>query len=72
MAAIEFNRETEFILGRPNFWCGRIAMLMRDKGHEINGKSEAEQAYVIHWMLGLYGKHGDDWRKEFDKYFSNG
>ena len=63
----ELNDETRWILGQPNFACGPIANVLRLQGAEINTKAEDEQAYVIYWMLSLYLKFGDDWRKEGDK-----
>lgn len=59
---IPLNDETRWILGRPNFWCYSVAQVLRQDGHEIETKSEVEQASVIHWLLNLYLKHGDDWR----------
>jgi hypothetical protein len=50
------------ILGRPNFMCGGIAASLRQLGHNIECKAEAEQAAVIHWMLTSYALHGDAWR----------
>ena len=63
----EFNEQIEFILGRPNFWCGAIAHKLVKLGHKIPTKAEAEQAAVIYWMLDLYEKHGDGWREEGEK-----
>lgn len=51
------------ILGRPNFACAHIANALRLAGATIAKKAEAEQAAVIHWMLGHYAKHGADWRQ---------
>jgi len=51
------------ILGMPNFRAGPIAHAFRDAGRaEIKRRSEDEQAFVLHWLLGLYLKHGADWR----------
>lgn len=59
----EMDGDLADILGRPNFWCGPIANLFRLKaGAEIPNKSEAEQAYVLHWLIGLYLEHGRGWR----------
>lgn len=58
---VPWNKEVEMILGRPNFWCAGYAHRLVKIGHKIPEKSEAEQAYVIHWMLNLYLKHGDKW-----------
>lgn len=57
------DEEVIWILGRPNFWCGPYAHLMRDCGQDIPRKAELEQAAVIAWMLMLYAKHGKDWRE---------
>lgn len=52
------------ILGMPNFQAGPIAHIWRDEGGAtIPHKSEAEQAFVIHWLLKLYAEHGSGWRK---------
>ncbi len=67
---IELNEDTKFILGRPNFWCGPFAQGLRKKGHEIPNKAEEEQAYVIHWMLGMYETYGLIWKEEITKYLS--
>lgn len=53
----------KFILGRPNFWCGNVAQLLRGVGHTIERKAEEEQAYVINYMLELYEKHGENWEE---------
>ena len=66
---MELNEETRFILGRPNFWCGQIAHILRQKGHSIIFKAEEEQAYVIHFMIDLYEQHGAGWRAHFEAYF---
>lgn len=49
------------ILGRPNFACAEIAVLLRAAGQDIATKAEAEQAAVIHWMLTKYAAHGIHW-----------
>lgn len=56
------NDDMRNILGRMCFQCIRIAQVLRLMGHEIEEKAEAEQAAVLHWMLGLYFKHGNEWR----------
>ena len=63
----ELNEQTRFILGRPNFWCGSVARILRLTGKQIPNKAEEEQAAVIHWMLCLYELHGDNWRAEGEK-----
>lgn len=65
---LEFTPDVEWILGRPNFWCGPIAHRLIQLGlAKIDHKAEAEQAYVIHWLLGLYEKYGATFREEADK-----
>lgn len=62
-AAPELTDDLREILGRPNFTCHFIAKALRVMGHSIASKSEDEQAVVIHWLLGIYLKHGPDWRQ---------
>lgn len=56
------NEDVEWILGRPNFACHDIANLHRRHGIDIKRKAEAEQAFVIHWLLGLYLVFGSEFR----------
>jgi hypothetical protein len=49
------------VLGLPNFRTGPIAHVMRAGGAEIRTKCEAEQAWVIQWLLELVLEHGDGW-----------
>jgi len=60
---IELDKEVEWILGRPVFYCAPLAEALRQKGWEIQTKIEVEQAVVIHWMLNLYLEHGEGWRE---------
>lgn len=58
----EMNADLLAILGRPNFACARLAgVLRRHTGRDIPTKTEAEQAHVLHWLLGLYLDHGEAW-----------
>ncbi|MBQ4824405.1 hypothetical protein J4729_07555 [Leisingera sp. HS039] len=41
-----------------------IAHALRDGGESIPKKTEAEQAHVLHWMIGLALEHGDAWREK--------
>lgn len=50
-------------LSMPNFRCGPIAWLFRKLGSPIPEKSEHEQAYVLHWALGLALEHGERWKQ---------
>lgn len=64
VALPELNADLIDILGRPNFTCIRIAQLLRLSGVEIDKKAEAEQATVIHYLLGFYLKHGSQWAEK--------
>lgn len=57
----ELSADLIDILGRPSFTCIRRAQLLRLSGIEIASKAEAEQATVIHYLLGFYLKHGSRW-----------
>ena len=59
---LELTPELAEILGMANFECGPIAHAFRDAGHDIPRKSEAEQAFIIHWLTTLFLEHGTDWR----------
>ncbi len=62
------NEELIFILGRPNFTCGKIAERLRKKGLKCERKAEDEQALVIHTMLMFYERYADQWLGHFNKY----
>lgn len=57
----EMTEELKLALGRPNFLCGPIARIFREAGSVIESRAEAEQAFVIHWMVKLVLDHGKDW-----------
>ncbi|OAE56856.1 hypothetical protein A7J67_08485 [Achromobacter xylosoxidans] len=63
----DLNADLIEILGRPNFACIRIAQLLRLGGVEIPKKAEAEQATVIHYLLGFYLKHGSQWAEKAEE-----
>lgn len=65
---MELTEDLKWILGRPNFTCGRIARRLREMGYEIKDKSEDEQAVVIHTMMDFYIKHDKNWRGKFEDY----
>lgn len=67
MSLPELNDDLIDILGRPNFTCIRIAQLLRLSGVDIAAKAEAEQATVIHYLLGFYLKHGSLWAEKVDE-----
>lgn len=54
--------ELASILGLMCFQCISFAQTLRAAGHTIKTRAEDEQAAVLHWMLGHYFRHGDDWR----------
>lgn len=66
-ALAELNADLIEILGRPNFTCIRVAQLLRLSGVEIATEAEAEQATVIHYLLGFYLKHGSEWAEKADE-----
>lgn len=55
--------ELAAILGTMCFQCIHFAQALRAAGHEIKSRAEDEQAATLHWMLGHYFRHGEDWRK---------
>ncbi len=55
--------ELEFILGMICYQCIPFVQAMRLAGIQIPTRAEAEQAATIHWMLGHYIKHGNNWRE---------
>lgn len=59
----ELTPELRNILGMPNFVCAPYAHAFRKAGAEILAKAEAEQAFVLHWLLRKYQERGPDWRK---------
>lgn len=48
------------VLSLMIFTTGPIGHAFRDAGEEI--ECEAEQAFVLHWLIGLALEHGDGWR----------
>ncbi|MBB5765934.1 hypothetical protein ABEV34_26805 [Methylorubrum rhodesianum] len=56
------------ILGMPNFQSAPIARAFRASGRaEIKSRFEDEQAFVLHWLLGLHAEHGTAWREAASK-----
>lgn len=68
---MKLNEDTKFILGRLNFLCGSIAIVLRKAGHDIPKKAEEEQAHVINWMLEMYEEHGSSWREKTNEFLKN-
>ena len=61
---LELKPELVEVLGLPNFRCGPIADVYRAAGHDIQSKSEAEQAFVLFRFLHLALRHGPGWFAE--------
>jgi hypothetical protein len=51
------------VLGLMIFTTGPIAHGFRAAGEAIPTRVEDEQAFVLHWLIGLALEHGDAWRK---------
>lgn len=58
----ELTPDLKEVLGRLCFECLAFANLMRAAGVEIEHRAEAEQAHVLHWLVKLVLKNGDNWR----------
>lgn len=54
--------ELASILGLMCFQCIPFAQALRTAGHQIETRAEDEQAAVLHWMLGHWFRHGEEWR----------
>ena len=59
------------VLGLMNFRTCPLAHAFRDAGRaDIPRKVEAEQAFILHWLVTLALQHGADWRKHADATLS--
>lgn len=58
----EMTPELREVLGLMVFTTGPIAHGFREAGEDIDCKVEAEQAFVLHWLIGLALQHGPAWR----------
>ena len=65
---LPLDEHTKRILGFMAMDCRPYAEMLRADGVDIPRKIEAEQATVLHWMLGYHLKHGANWREEAGKY----
>jgi hypothetical protein len=52
------------VLGLMTFQTCPIAHVFRAAGTAIPHQTEAEQAFVLHWLIGLALAFGDRWRDE--------
>lgn len=64
---MDWNEHTEEILSLMPWQTGPMAHALRKCGHDIARKCEAEQAYVMRWLLDMQEEHGDQWRKAAHK-----
>lgn len=62
------DKTIQWILGLPCFFCAPIAHILVKDGHSIEAKAEAEQAYVIPWLIRKYHEHGkcEEWKAKVD------
>jgi hypothetical protein len=58
----QLTPELREVLGLMCFTTGPIARGFRAAGEEIERNVEAEQAFVLHWLIGLALQHGPAWR----------
>lgn len=58
----EMSQELRDILGLMIFETEPLAQTFRAAGAQIPRKAEAEQAYVMHWLIKLVLTHGRHWR----------
>lgn len=68
----ELNEQTRWILGLVNYKCYQYANWIRTLGHPVSEeKVTHQQADVLHFMLNLYEKYGDNWWHEFQQRLMN-
>lgn len=60
--------EVRWIFALMCFQCGPIAHVLQRNGFEIEAKAEAEQSFVMTWLLKKYHEFGKcpDWRAKVD------
>lgn len=59
----ELTPDLREILGMMIYSTAPIAHAFQKAGAKIEQKAEEEQAFILFWLLGLYLKHGSEWRK---------
>jgi hypothetical protein len=59
------------ILGIPCFRASAMVLLFRATGTAVPRQAEAEQAFVLHWLLGLWIQHGAGWRIAAGEFLGN-
>jgi len=60
----EMTPELRHVLGLMSFQSGPVADALRATGEDIPRDTGAEQAHVLHWMIGLALEYGDGWREK--------
>lgn len=63
----EMTPQLEHVLGLMNFSTGPIAHRFQAAGRDIKRKAEAEQAFVLDWLIRLVLQHGDRWAEVADE-----
>ena len=58
----QMTAELREVLGLMPLATGPIARDFRAAGEDIPNKPEAEQAFVLHWLIGLALRNGPAWR----------
>lgn len=58
----ELTGDLKTVLSKMLWETGQIAELLRAGGEAIPHRAEDEQAHVLHWLIKLLLKHGDDYR----------
>lgn len=51
------------VLGMICFELAPLAHGLRAAGYEIEPRAEAEQAFMLHWLIPFALEHGDNWRQ---------
>lgn len=59
----EMTPELREILGMMIFNSGPLAHAFRAAGYDIKPRAEDEQAFILHWLIGLALEHGAEWKR---------
>lgn len=59
----EITAELTEVLELMIFTTGPMAHVFQAAGVDVPKKAEAEQAFILHWLIKLALDHPDDWRK---------
>ncbi|WP_421405503.1 hypothetical protein [Agrobacterium fabrum] len=58
----ELTGDLKTVLSKMLWETGPIAEFLRAGGEKIPNRAEDEQAHVLHWLIKILLKHGDDYR----------